>query len=205
MQNVRKANAHFSEDILSSLLNEPIRGQGVFWSGVSNMPYPIPLRVLSFSQQYQCLDQDYKKGAIETYASQLREKFAAIVKEAYISDQATSTYENSANLTNSQMSVKDEPSRIDQQPDPLRIYQQGAIDALGKNQKFWNDINNNNGIPWGVVVGLLENALPEQVDNRSNVAHNLITGAMNQLLGENNWNTEMRGQQKKTCFIFKKT
>src|SRR5260370_23442833 len=46
LKNVQHANAHFSEDILSSLLNEPIPGQGVFWSGVSGMPFPISLRVL---------------------------------------------------------------------------------------------------------------------------------------------------------------
>jgi len=34
LQNVRRANAHFSDDLLSSLLNEPIVGQGVFWSSV---------------------------------------------------------------------------------------------------------------------------------------------------------------------------
>ncbi len=38
LTNVRKANAHFSEDILSVLLNEPIPGQGVFWSSGSGNP-----------------------------------------------------------------------------------------------------------------------------------------------------------------------
>ena len=32
--NVQKANAHFSQDLLSALLNEPMPGQGVFWSSV---------------------------------------------------------------------------------------------------------------------------------------------------------------------------
>src|SRR5438132_204182 len=30
---LKKANAHFSDDLLSTLLNEPIPGHGVFWSG----------------------------------------------------------------------------------------------------------------------------------------------------------------------------
>jgi DNA helicase HerA-like ATPase len=37
---LRKANAHFSDDLLSALLNEPIPGQGVFWSSVGGKPYP---------------------------------------------------------------------------------------------------------------------------------------------------------------------
>ncbi|MBV9308648.1 MAG: DUF87 domain-containing protein, partial [Acidobacteriaceae bacterium] len=36
---LKKANAHFSDDLLSSLLNEPIPGQGVFWSSVASKQY----------------------------------------------------------------------------------------------------------------------------------------------------------------------
>ena len=60
LANVRKANAHFSNDILSSLLNEPIIGQGVFWSSAKKeRAYPIALRVLSFEQKYTALDAAY--------------------------------------------------------------------------------------------------------------------------------------------------
>jgi hypothetical protein len=50
---VRSANAHFSEDLLSSLLNEPIEGQGVFWSSAGGKPYPIALRTLLFQHMLQ--------------------------------------------------------------------------------------------------------------------------------------------------------
>src|SRR5260370_16336842 len=52
LTSLKKANAHFSDDLLSSLLNEPIPGQGVFWSSVGGKPYPVSLRVLSFDQIY---------------------------------------------------------------------------------------------------------------------------------------------------------
>src|SRR5207248_10978425 len=55
LTNVQRANAHFSEDILSVLLNEPIPGQGVFWSSVSGTAYPVPLRVLSFEHLFSAL------------------------------------------------------------------------------------------------------------------------------------------------------
>src|SRR6266404_4850200 len=74
LQNVHRANAHFSEDIRSSLLNEPIRGQGVFWSGVHDMAYPILLRVLSFAKLYRSLDESYSRESIDTYASQLKSR-----------------------------------------------------------------------------------------------------------------------------------
>ena len=39
---VKRANSHFSDDLLTSLLNEPIRGNGVFWSSAWERSYPIP-------------------------------------------------------------------------------------------------------------------------------------------------------------------
>src|SRR5690606_11633717 len=50
LYSIRKANAHFSDDILSSLLNEPIPGQGVFWSSVEGLSYPVSMRVLPFER-----------------------------------------------------------------------------------------------------------------------------------------------------------
>ena len=52
LKNVSAANAHFGEDILASLLNEPIPGQGVFWSSAASRQYPVPLRVRSFETQH---------------------------------------------------------------------------------------------------------------------------------------------------------
>ena len=52
LMSVKKVNAPFSDDILSTLLNEPIPGHGAFWSSAGGKSYPIPLRVLSFEQAY---------------------------------------------------------------------------------------------------------------------------------------------------------
>ena len=45
LQSLQRANAHFSGDLLNVLLNEPITGQGIFWSSTGNTLslYPIPL------------------------------------------------------------------------------------------------------------------------------------------------------------------
>jgi uncharacterized protein len=59
---VRAANAHFSDDLLASLLNEPLPGTCVFWSSVGDnaqaagYAYPIPVRVLSFEQAHPTAD-----------------------------------------------------------------------------------------------------------------------------------------------------
>src|SRR5579885_3019769 len=80
---LQRANAHFSEDILSSLLNEPIPGQGIFWSSASGRAYPVPLRILSFEKLYKAYDPHYEKEAIETFATHLkremRERLNALI------------------------------------------------------------------------------------------------------------------------------
>ena len=52
LKTLRGANAHFSEDLLSSLLNEPIPGNGIVWSSAAQRPYPISTRILDFSETY---------------------------------------------------------------------------------------------------------------------------------------------------------
>src|SRR5205809_5130839 len=81
LKNVQRANAHFSKDILSALLNEPIAGQGVFWSSVGGTPYPISLRVLSFERMYPLRDPNYNRPAAATYGRALREEFEGQLRE----------------------------------------------------------------------------------------------------------------------------
>ncbi|MCS7268668.1 MAG: DUF87 domain-containing protein, partial [Geminicoccaceae bacterium] len=64
---LKKANAHYSDDLLSSLLNEPIPGHCVFWSSAGGKAYPIPIRVLSFEARYTPLDPTYSRSREETY------------------------------------------------------------------------------------------------------------------------------------------
>jgi hypothetical protein len=44
-------NAHFSDDILAHLLNEPIRGNAYFWSA-PYQPFVLPARIRSFENEY---------------------------------------------------------------------------------------------------------------------------------------------------------
>jgi len=77
LRTLKRHNANFGEDLLSSLLNEPIPGHCVFWSGVRpEEAYPIPVRVRSFEAAYRPRDPNYSSPAAEVYAGQLREAFA---------------------------------------------------------------------------------------------------------------------------------
>ena len=75
LMSLKRANAHFSEDILSSLLNEPIPGHAVFWSSVEGRSYPVNLRVLSFEKMYPREDPEYNREGADTYAKKLSEIF----------------------------------------------------------------------------------------------------------------------------------
>lgn len=45
-------NAHFSDDILAHLLNEPIRGNAYFWSA-PHQPFVLPARIRNFEHEYR--------------------------------------------------------------------------------------------------------------------------------------------------------
>src|SRR5690606_24613980 len=78
--NVQRANAHFSQDLLATLLNEPIPGHGVFWSSAGGRAYPLPVRVLSFENMVTVRDPNYELGAVDTFASQLRKRHAEAMR-----------------------------------------------------------------------------------------------------------------------------
>ncbi len=84
LRTIKAANSHFSDDILSVLLNEAIPGQGVMWSSVGGKPYPIFLRTLSFENLYQVQDTDYSLPLIQNYAMSLRQKLQNLPKEEEI-------------------------------------------------------------------------------------------------------------------------
>src|SRR5690606_16455206 len=68
---LKRANSHFSDDLLSSLLNEPIPGHGVFWSSVGGKPYPISLRAESFEAKYEVGDPTYSREPAGAFAREI--------------------------------------------------------------------------------------------------------------------------------------
>lgn len=70
LHTLRRCNPHFSDDILSSLLNEPLVGAGYFFSLYTDKQYPIPFRPFDFRQRYP--DRLPLGQELETYAAELR-------------------------------------------------------------------------------------------------------------------------------------
>ncbi len=147
---LRQANAHFSEDILSALLNEPIPGQGVFWSSVGGKPYPVPVRVLSFEQTYAVLDPAYNQAAGKTYAGQLRTRFEEILEGV-----SRPMAESVAVVDAGTIAADEEAAETAGPPDVLAALEQSAIAAFQKNQEMQQKLRGPYGVPWGARSRLL--------------------------------------------------
>jgi len=165
LQNVKGANAHFSGDILSSLLNEPIPGQGAFWSSVSGKPYPVPLRVLSFEQMVQTQDPDYCKGECDLYASRLKNRF-----HGYLSESSHIVNTDLGDSDNGHEEVAENTSQID----ALETIRRQAFEKAKVDPR--NTITDQaNGIAYGRIQYILIEHLPDGYNNKefaySNTLH----------------------------------
>lgn len=189
--NVQRANAHFSTDILSTLLNEPIPGQGIFWSSVGGKAYPIPLRVLSFEHLYSALDPQYDKVATETFAQVLKEKFA-------IPQQLSLTHEEELPLDDDFAL-----SETSDQVDVLAVHKQNAIEALKNDTSIMKQLQGR-GVPWGVLTRELEAKLPITLENRHDIAYYFVAEALEHIFGKRNegWHVYKAGNNAKmTTFV----
>lgn len=192
LTSVQSANSHFSQDLLSSLLNEPISGNGIFWSSAGETPYPISFRGRSFEHSYRTIDPYYDKPEVGTFAASLRQKRKDSVSELL---SRSGQYENSESV------AAMEEAATEDNIDVLALQKQAAIHALKDNTELREELKS--GIPWGKLNGLLKEELPENLDNRDTVAYQLVPEAVTEILGGPQnvaWRTERRGP-KKTTFI----
>jgi len=179
LQALKKANAHFSDDLLSTLLNEPIVGNGIFWSSAGGKSYPIPIRILSFEQQYHALDPEYTKPPGKTYSIELLKKF----KTFAIKPQEIKTQEP----------AKEIPHEGEETEDKLNEYISKAVDDLRENNDVIGRIKNY-GLPWMGVVEAIQNSLPDFIDERerNKIAYNSVRPALDEVLGQGEWEVEKR-------------
>jgi len=179
--NVKRANAHFSDDLLSSLLNEPIPGQGVFWSSVGGKPYPVSIRVLLFEDMYQAADPTYSREAVATFATELRGKVANLINQARASiDQARGGTQSSMSLPPNGDVFGEQ---ADEEPPDLEMYyQQLARRAVEQNVELMAKLRED-GAAWGRVRNVIAAALPETLDGRDQKAFQLVAPTLEAILG----------------------
>lgn len=203
LQNVRRANAHFSEDLLSSLLNEPIPGQGVFWSSVGERPYPVSVRILSFERMFKTLDPQYNGAAVENYAAKLRTNGGGAESAAL---RPKSQPPAAADLDEDE-EIGGEPATTETAPsvDLLRSETDAAVAAVVNDSEVRNKILTGDGFPWGVVMGKMQNALPASLRQDKQRINKLIARAIDQIVGGAQnvaWHTEQRPKKAGGTTLF---
>jgi hypothetical protein len=185
LANLQRANAHFSADILSVLLNEPIPGQGVFWSSVGGTPYPVPIRVLSFEHLYSPLDPLYNRAAADTFAQVLKTRFIQVLEERL--DHKGDIFKATEEAVPAENEAETEPV------DAMAVYKDQAIKALRNNHVLLDEIRTS-GASWGYIMRFLEKELPDTLENRNDIAYYLVREALERLYGAENeaWYTFKR-------------
>ena len=200
LASVKRANAHFSDDLLSSLLNEPIAGQGVFWSSVGGKPYPVSIRALSFEDTYNPVDPTYSREAIGTFATELRREMMDLIDQARASiDEARGNTQTEPTAAPSSNLFSEQTG--DELPDLEVYYQQLAQRAVEQDAELTAKLKGD-GAAWGHVRSVIVAALPETLDGRDQKAYQLVAPTMDAILGVQGerWHTFKRGP-KQTTYI----
>jgi uncharacterized protein len=171
---VKRANAHYSDDLLSSLLNEPIPGHGVFWSSSGATPYPIPLRALLFEAAYQPLDPQYDSDGIDCFAADLRKELTGALDAAV-------------------QAAGGRPVTVAGTQDASETYKLAAVRHLAQDSDFQDSVRGR-GIAWGVVQGKLADQLAGVASDpfRWVFENDVVRTALNDILGIGNWDTDAR-------------
>lgn len=179
---LKKANAHFSEDLLSSLLNEPIPGNGVVWSSSGGKTYPVSLRVFSFENIYRTLDPDYNKEKVVNYVSKLKANVEEISSEFLGEIAGTGMGNTEDKVSTANDSYKEDNIRI--------------ANLLKKDDEVMGKLKNN-GIPWMGILEFIKKNLDENIFNPSDEAHSRVPIIMELAFGENGWDTDKRESKSK--------
>jgi DNA helicase HerA-like ATPase len=198
---VQKANAHFSEDLLASLLNEPIAGNGVFWtSAKTDRSYPLPLRPLSFETLHSRRDPNYDQASVSSFAAGLRDKHHAALAKARESLRNEGEERDQALATTQPLDVDPLSSAEDfaLTPEPAvdatEIHVQAAIRALSRDTEFQQKWVRRGAFPWMAIVQALVRNLPTVLADRDSLAYEHSHRAIRELFGKEGpeWYTERR-------------
>jgi hypothetical protein len=203
LANVRKANAHFSEDLLSGILNEPIPGQGVFWSSPAETPYPIAMRAFSFERMYKVRDPEFSRGAAETYAAELKHRFDRLALSAVRGEQPGAGDDGQAPVVPPEGDEDTPLFTLDggDGGEPIDVFaslEDRAIEALERDADMIARLKSS-GVPWGALNAFIEKELPEELEDRRQIAYRLVPKAMDRIFGaDGGWHTFKNPQTGKT-------
>lgn len=193
---LHKANAHYSEDLLGALLNEPIIGHCVYWSSASGKAYPLSTRILSFEQKYETRDPHYEMPAAPTFAAHLAE--SGVVAEPA---ENVGEPEGEGALGSEEDGSISHPEEEDQ----LAILGEQIATHIRANQRIFQGLQSPEGIAWGTLKAEIIKKLPRDTHNIDDRAYKMVPSIVDMLLGKQGekWKTMKRNnsQGKPTTYI----
>ncbi|MFF4983366.1 ATP-binding protein [Streptomyces sp. NPDC001046] len=197
---LKKANAHFSDDLLATLLNEPLVGNGIYWSSApgtdrSSRPYPVSVRILSFEGGTQRADPTGDKPAPEHFAAQARASVDARRREGQEAAAALAA-------RNSDTASADDATELPADDGAI------AILHLDRTDDFHSRIQSARGIKWSHIAYILKTKAPKHaVDTGTDWkwGYDLVPRALDELY-PGQWTREHRDDDKgkNTLFIMLK-
>lgn len=190
LTSLKRANAHFSDDLLSSLLNEPIPGQGVFWSSVGGKSYPVSIRALSFERLFSLCDPKYNRQPGNTFAMELENTFR---KDAEMDSMTP-------------QDVQSDPAQeeMSEEADPIADIETKAINLLRSDNQLMGKLDSSEGVAWGGIKAFFMKCLPEHLDDRDNLAYRLVKKSMDEIFGEQNVKWESFKNPNNVMYVRKK-
>lgn len=78
LKSLQRANAHFSNDILANILNEPIKGNAYVWSA-PDQPFILPVRIMNFSEYAKTKSSE--KFPVKTAVEEFQDTFPGLENE----------------------------------------------------------------------------------------------------------------------------
>src|SRR5262249_33264619 len=151
-----------------SLLNEPIPGQGVFWSSVGGKPYPVSLRVLFFEHAFAMRDKNYNLPGGNTYADTLRNTFVGV---QHVTETA---HAPEGEVANSLLPDLEEPEPID----VMASLEDEMAQHLKSDSKLMAKIDSEEGAAWGSIKAFFLQHLRQELDDRDQLAYQLVPKVM---------------------------
>lgn len=196
LYSLAKANAHFSTDLLSALLNEPIAGQGVFWSSVGGKPYPVSLRALSFEKLYPARDLAYKQPAAATFAAELRAQFTEAVPKRVSSD--GQTLASAPTMPEELFGTSAPAVPGDSDGDVLANIEMAAVEVVRNSDEVRQQLEGP-GMAWGTLQRLIkEQAVPAKMDDSFQIAYGMVPKVLTAIYGQQNQSWHSFKQDGKT-------
>ena len=130
----------------------------------------LSIRVMSFESLYKVRDSNYNAPTGNTYALKLQENFINVENVSDFSD----TYEPEGVVLN----------------DNREILVKRVVKALKGSEVV--TIIQKKGMPWIALQKEIEKNLPSSVFNKNDVAYSFVPQVLNELMGNEKWNTEKR-------------